>query len=420
MAIASAARTARIDSPWRNDFPLLLEGSERRPLAYLDSAATTQKPQCVIDAEGEYYRRLNANVHRGVYELSERATEAYEGARERVARFLGASDPSEVVFVRGTTEALNLLATSLGWGFLRPGDRVVTTEMEHHSNIVPWHLLRERRGIDLRFVSLTDGGTLDRESFRREHEGGARVTTFTHVSNVLGTENPVRELADEAHASGSVVILDAAQSAPHIPLDVQRLGVDFLAFSGHKVFGPMGIGVLWGRRELWDRLPPYMGGGEMISEVDRQVITYKEPPYRFEAGTPNVAGAIVLATALDYLQGKVGFERLIDHERRLLTHAWERLSGAFGSDLRIFGPTPETGHHAVLSFSLKGVHPHDVASLLDAEGVAVRAGHHCAQLIMKRYRVPALVRASYSLYNSSEDTERLVEALGKVHKLFGS
>jgi cysteine desulfurase / selenocysteine lyase len=402
----------------RKDFPILARTFHGKSLVYLDSAATSQKPHSVIAAEEEFYSRLNANVHRGVYALSEEATEAYEGARARVARFLGAKDPEEIIFVRGTTEALNLAAVSLSRTMLQKGDRVVSTEMEHHSNIVPWHLLRASHGIQLDFVGITDGGRLVEADLERLVSRGTKVFTFTHVSNVLGTVNPVRELADRAHDAGALAILDAAQSAPHLPLDVGKLGVDLLAFSGHKVLGPTGIGVLWGRKELLAKMAPYMGGGEMISEVGKTEITYKDPPYRFEAGTPNVAGAVVLRAALDYLSS-IGWEELHRWESGLLEDAYRRLLDALDDKITFYGPSPKEGRESLLSFALKGVHPHDVATLLDAEGIAVRAGHHCAQLIMKRYQVPALSRASYYLYNTKSDTERLVAALTKVSDVLG-
>lgn len=402
----------------RKDFPILAREFHGKPLVYLDSAATSQKPRPVIEAEEDFYERLNANVHRGVYALSEEATEAYEAARAKVARFLGTKDPEEVIFVRGTTEALNLAAVSLGRTLLTRGDRIVSTEMEHHSNIVPWHLLRKDVGTSLEFVGITPEGRLMTPDLDRLVTRGTKVLTFTHVSNVLGTVNPVRELADRAHDAGALAVLDAAQSAPHLPLDVGKLGVDLLAFSGHKVLGPTGIGVLWGRKELLRTLAPYMGGGEMINDVGKTEITYKDPPYRFEAGTPNVAGAVVLGAALDYLQ-QIGWEDLHRWENDLLTHAHARLKEALGDAITFYGPLPKEGRESLLSFSLKGVHPHDVASLLDAEGVAIRAGHHCAQLIMKRYQVPALSRASYYLYNTKDDTERLVEGLTKVQSVLG-
>ena len=401
----------------RKDFPILERSFHGRPLVYLDSAATSQKPTKVIDSEAEFYRTLNANVHRGVYALSEEATAAYESARERTARFIGAKDPEEIIFVRGTTEGLNLLATSLGRSHLHKGDRVVSTEMEHHSNIVPWHFLREHPGITLDFIGLSDDGELIPSDVERLVTKGTSVTTFTHVSNVLGTLNPVREIADRARDAGSLSILDAAQSAPHMKLDVQKLGVDFLVFSGHKVFGPTGIGVVWGRKELLQQMAPYMGGGEMIMEVEKGKVSYKDPPYKFEAGTPNVAGAVTLAAALDYVEG-LGWEAVASHERDLVADAWTRMNDAFGDKIHLYGPSPTKGHHGVVSFALKGVHPHDMASLLDNEGVAIRAGHHCAQLIMRRYGVPALTRASFSVYNTKNDTSRLLDALSKVEAFF--
>ena len=423
---SSAARARSVAGPdheaaaglhgCRKDFPILSRTFHGKPLIYLDSAATSQKPRQVIDAEADFYLRLNANVHRGVYALSEEATEAYEAARARVAQFIHAKDPDEIIFVRGTTEAINLVAGGMARGQLSKGDRVVSTEMEHHSNIVPWHLLRQLPGIKLDYVGITDDGRLRQEDLERLVVRGTKLFTFTHVSNVLGTVNPVRELVQRAHDAGALALVDAAQSAPHLPLDVQEMGADFVAFSGHKVLGPTGIGVLWGRKELLNRLPPYMGGGEMIRDVGKDDITYKDPPLRFEAGTPNIAGAVVLSRALDYLS-RVGWDDLRSWEFELLRDAHRKLTDAFGDDITIYGPPPGKDREAVLSFSLKGAHPHDVATLLDAEGVAVRAGHHCAQLIMKRYGVPAMTRASYYLYNSTSDTDRLVEALRKVHAL---
>ncbi|HLM71009.1 MAG TPA: SufS family cysteine desulfurase [Thermoplasmata archaeon] len=395
----------------RGDFPILSRIEHGHPLVYLDSAATSQKPRSVMAAEERYYSDSNANVHRGVYALSVEATDAYEGARERVARFLRAPDPSGVVFVRGTTEAINLVATSLGRKLLSRGDRVVSTVMEHHSNIVPWHMLREYSGVELEFIGVDDEGRLRMDDLDRllaDHK--TKVVTLTHVSNVLGTVNPVREIADRAHAAGALVVLDAAQSAPHIPLDVGALGVDFLAFSGHKTLGPMGIGVLWGRTELLDSMPPCMGGGEMIRDVHLNRISYRESPARFEAGTPNVGGAIALAAALDYLE-KIGWESLRDHEVRLQRKALSLAVERFGDRLKIFGPPKAEDREAVVSFSLQGAHPHDIASLLDAKGICVRAGHHCAQPLMERYSVPALTRASPYLYNTEEEISQMFDAL---------
>lgn len=402
----------------RRDFPILERSAHGRPIAYLDSAATSQKPTAVLRAEEEYYARSNANVHRGVYELSVEATDAFEAARSRTARFLHASDPAEVVFVRGTTEALNLLATSLGRSTLRRGDRVVATVMEHHSNIVPWHFLREYSGVDLEFVGIgTDGRLRMDELDSLLTDRRTKVVTVTHVSNVLGTVNPIREIAEKAHAAGALLIVDAAQSAPHRPIDVAQLGADFLAFSGHKMLGPMGIGVLWGRADRLEALPPCMGGGEMIREVHTDRVTYAGAPARFEAGTPNVAGAIGLGAAIDYLD-RLGWEEIRAHGRELASRFVRAAAARFGDRLRIYGPTDLSDREPVLSFSLKGAHPHDVASLLDAEGICVRAGHHCAQPLMERLGVSALTRASPYVYNTEGEIDRLVDALEKVDRLF--
>jgi cysteine desulfurase / selenocysteine lyase len=401
----------------RADFPLLATSAHGRPIAYLDSAATSQKPRVVLEAERRFYEETNANVHRGVYELSERATDAYEGARERVARFLHAPDPSEVVFLRGTTEAINLVAAGLGNDGLAPGDHVLTTVLEHHSNFVPWHLLRERRGIALDVLDIDDAGRLREEELDAKITKRTKVVAVTQVSNVLGTVAPVRAIADRAHEVGALVVVDAAQAAPHRPIDVRALGADFLAFSGHKTLGPMGIGALWGDAARLEALPPFLGGGEMIREVHLDRVLYREPPARFEAGTPNAAGAVGLATALDYLEG-LGWEEIADHGRALATRFAERSRERLGAAIRLYGPPLGPDREPILSFALAGAHPHDVASLLDAEGVAVRAGHHCAQPLMERLRVPALTRASPYVYNTEEEIDRLVDGLGKVHRLF--
>ncbi len=403
----------------RQDFPILTRPFHGRPLVYLDSAATSQKPTSVIETETRYYSEENANVHRGVYALSIEATEAYEAARERAARFLHAKDAAEVVFVRGTTEAINLVATSLGRGYLKRGDRVVATVMEHHSNIVPWHFLREAPGIDLEFLDIDEDGRLALDELDSLLDRRTKVVTLTHVSNVLGTVNPVREIADRAHAVGALVVVDAAQSAPHLPIDVGALGADFLAFSGHKTLGPMGIGVLWGRTDLLSLMPPCMGGGEMIKEVHEDRVSYREAPAKFEAGTPNVAGAIGLVAALDYLTA-IGWEDLAAHERRLQERMIRLASDRLGDRLRFFGPKDPRDREAVFSFALNGVHPHDVASLLDAEGICVRAGHHCAQPLMERLGVPALTRASPYLYNTGAEIDGLFDALEKVATLFAA
>jgi cysteine desulfurase / selenocysteine lyase len=403
----------------RQDFPILGRTFHGHPLAYLDSAASSQKPNVVIEAERDFYEEINANVHRGVYALSEEATDAYEKSRERMARFLHIRDPQEIVFVRGTTEALNVVASGLGKTRLRKGGRVVTTVMEHHSNIVPWHMLREPYGVDLRFIDIDEEGRLQLDQYDEAIDRATKVVTLSHVSNVLGTVNPVREIADRAHAAGAVVVVDAAQSAPHRPVEVEALGADFVAFSGHKTLGPMGIGVLWGRTELLNEIPPFMGGGEMIRSVHTDRVEYADPPAKFEAGTPNVAGACTLSVALDYLE-KVGWEDMAAHEHRLLQRAAKIARERFPETVRIYGPPVGNGHESVLCFSVKGVHPHDVATILDQEGIAIRSGHHCAQPLMERLQVPALCRASVYLYNTEEEIDRLFGALEKVNKVFAA
>ncbi len=401
----------------RADFPLLGRSFHGHPLVYLDSAATSQKPRSVIEAETRFYTDLNANVHRGLYALSVEATDAYEAARARVARFLGAASPEEIVFVRGTTEALNLVATSLGESVLHRGDRVVTSVMEHHSNIVPWQLLRERKGIDLRFVDIDEEGRLRADSLESAIDRATKVVSITQASNVLGTVNPIREISERAHSVGALMVVDAAQAAPHLPIRVDRLGADLLAFSGHKVLGPMGIGVLWGRKEVLARMPPAAGGGEMIREVHQDRVAFRDPPARFEAGTPNVAGAVGLSVALDYLEG-VGFRDLAQHEGRLWKHAMEEARDRFGERLTVYGPHEPSERLGLFSFALKGAHPHDVSQLLDADGIAVRAGHHCCQPLMDRLHVPALTRASPYLYNTEAEIDRLFDGLERVAKVF--
>ena len=402
----------------RADFPILERKFHGLPLAYLDNAATSQKPRPVLDAVREYYFRENANPHRGVYGLSVEATYAYENARVRMARFLNAPDPAGVIFVRGATEGLNVVATSLGVGLER-GDRVLTTVMEHHSNLVPWAFLRDRKGIVLDYLDIDDDGRLRLDQLDEQLRRKPKVVALTHVSNVLGTVNPVRAIADRAHEVGATVVVDAAQSAPHRKVDVQALGADFLAFSGHKMLGPMGIGVLWGRPERLAVLPPAQGGGEMIREVHQDRVEFREPPGRFEAGTPNVGGAIALSAAADYLE-RIGWEELAAHERQLADRFLRRLRDQIGEEIRLFGPPTLDDREAVFSFAMRGAHPHDVASLLDADAVAVRAGHHCAQPLMERLGVPALTRASPYLYNTPDEIDRLVTALEKVRHLFAT
>lgn len=397
----------------RREFPILERTFHGHPLIYLDSAATSQKPRAVIEAEERYYATINSNVHRGSYELAEEATNAYEGARARVAKFVNARDPSEVIFTRGTTESINLVANALARGRLHRGDRVVATVMDHHSNIVPWHLLRTYHGIELEFADIDDLGRLSPAAFERFWDGRTKVVTIPHVSNVTGSIAPVREIADAAHRAGALVVVDAAQAAPHLPIDVQALHADFLAFSGHKTLGPTGIGMLWGRRELLDELPPWMGGGQMIEVVQREKVTYREVPAKFEAGTPNIAGAVGLSAALDFLD-QVGWGAIAAQDRELTHRFFDLVADRLGERLRVYGPPDGGARVSVLSFALAGLHPHDVGSLLDAEGIAVRAGQHCSQILMSRFGVPALVRASPYLYNTVEEVDALVRALEKI------
>ena len=381
----------------REDFPILHTTARGRPLVYLDNAATTQKPRAVIDAMVRYYERDNANVHRGVHELSERATLAYEAARAKVRRLLNAREDREIVFVRGTTEAINLVAQSFGRSRVGPGDEVLVTGMEHHSNIVPWQLLCQERGARLRVLPIDDAGEL----------------ALVHVSNALGTVNPVRDIVAAAHARGVPVLVDGAQAVAHGPVDVQALGCDFYAFSGHKLYGPTGIGVLWARAELLEAMPPWQGGGDMIASVTFAKTTYNDLPYKFEAGTPHVAGAIGLGAAIDYLEA-VGLERVAAWEAELLRHAVEALEAL--PQVRLVGTARERA--AVVSFLVDGVHPHDVGTILDQEGIAIRTGHHCAQPVMDRFGIPATARASFGLYNDHEEVEALVRALHRVFEVF--
>jgi cysteine desulfurase / selenocysteine lyase len=400
----------------RRDFPILTQEVNGRPIAYLDNAATSQKPLQVLDALDRYYREGNANVHRGMHELSRRATTAYEAARERVARWIGAGSSAEVVWTRGTTEAINLVASSWGGANLKPGDEILLSEMEHHSNIVPWQLVAERTGAKLQYLELDDEGRLRLEQLPRILEGGrVRIAALTQVSNALGTINPIPEIARLVHDAGALLLVDGAQGAAHVRADVQALGADFYAFSGHKMCGPTGIGVLWGREALLDGMPPYQGGGEMIDLVERERSTWAALPHKCEAGTPNIAGAVGMAAAVDYLEG-VGPEGILRHEQELVAHALEGLSGVEG--VRLFGPPNPAERAGVVSFTLEGIHPHDVSQVLDAEAVAVRAGHHCTQLIMRRYGVPATTRASFYLYNTRDEVDRLVKGLDAVHALF--
>jgi cysteine desulfurase/selenocysteine lyase len=398
----------------RRDFPILDTLVRGRPLVYLDNAATSQKPQSVIDAISRFYSFANANIHRGVYALSEQATVAYDEARARVARFLGASSPSEIVFTRGTTEGINLVAQSWGRATLRPGDEILVTAMEHHSNLIPWQLIAEQSGAVLRAAPMTERGELDLDAWRGLLNERTRIVAVAHISNALGTINPVRELADEAHARGALVLVDGAQSAPHLRVDVGALGCDFYACSGHKLYGPTGVGVLFGRAELLERMPPWQGGGGMIASVTLERSTWADPPARFEAGTPPIAEAVGLAAALDYVD-RIGLDALSAWEDALLRQAVERVGSVPG--VRLIGSP--THRAAVLSFVVEGIHPHDAGAVLDDEGIAVRAGHHCAQPLMRHFGVPATIRASFGLYNTPDEVEALARGLARVREVFG-
>jgi cysteine desulfurase/selenocysteine lyase len=397
----------------RADFPILDQKAHGRPLVYLDNAASTQKPRAVIDAVSRLYAEDYANVHRGVYQLAERATRAYEAGREAVRRLLNAPDAREVVLLRGTTEAINLVAASFGRSQVGPGDEILITAMEHHSNIVPWQLLCEERGARLVVAPIDDAGELILDELERRIGPRTKLVSVAHVSNALGTVNPVREIVERAHARGVPVLVDGAQAVARLPVDVQALGCDFYALSGHKLYGPSGIGALWGRAERLEAMPPWQGGGEMIETVTFEKTTFAPIPHKFEAGTPAIAQAAGLAAAIGYLEA-VGVERVGAHEHELLTAATAALAALPG--VRVIGTAREKA--GVLSFVLDGVHPHDVATILDREGVAVRAGHHCAQPVMERFGVPATVRASFALYNDRSDVEALARGLRSVLEVF--
>ncbi len=413
-SVVSAHREALDVRAIRRDFPLLRQRIHGKPLVYLDNAATTQKPQAVLDALVHYYVEENSNVHRGVHSLSGRATDSYEAARETARRFLNAADANEIVFVRGTTEGINLVAQTLGRTLVGVGDEIVISEMEHHSNIVPWQILCEQKGAKLRVIPVSDTGELLLDEFERLLNDRTKVVAIAHVSNVLGTINPIAEVVRLAKARGITVVVDGAQAVAHMPVDVQALGCDFYAFSGHKIFGPTGVGVLYGRKALLESMPVYQGGGGMIGRVTFERTTFADLPYKFEAGTPHIAGAIGLAAALDYLTA-IGIERVAAYEDELLKYATRALTEVPG--LRLTGTAPAKA--SVLSFVLGDVHPHDVGTILDREGVAVRAGHHCCQPLMARLGVPATARASLALYNTREDVDALVAALRTVREVFG-
>ena len=411
MTTATPLDTAAI----RAEFPILSREVHGHPLVYLDNAATTQKPQSVIDALTSYYSTMNANIHRGLHTLAEEATTAYEDVRKQVAAFIGAGSHREVVFTRNTTESLNLLAYTLG-ARLRPGDEIVLTAAEHHSNLVPWQLVTQRTGAVLRFIELNDDQQIDIDTARAAINANTRIVSIVHMSNVLGSIAPVAEIAEMARSVGATMIVDAAQSAPHIPIDVGELGVDYLAFSAHKMLGPTGVGVLWGRQELLADLDPFLGGGEMISVVTREESSWAALPHKFEAGTPNIADVVAFGAALDFLND-VGMDAIAAHDAELTHYAVERLSRLEGLD--IYGPSDPSERSAVVAFNYRDIHSHDVATILDRSGIAVRAGHHCAQPLMRTLGVPATARASFYLYNERSEVDALVDGLLEAGERFG-
>ncbi len=397
----------------RKDFPILERKVYKRPLVYLDNAATTQKPRCVVEAITDEYYSVNANVHRGVHFLSQQATDLHEAARERVRQFINAGSTSEIIFTRGTTESLNLVAASFGEAFLHEGDEVILTVMEHHSNIVPWQLLRDRKGIALRIVPMNDEGELDLEAYERLFTPHTKLVCAAHVSNVLGTVNPVKQMAKVAHEHGAKFLVDGAQSVPHFQVDVQDLDCDFLVFSGHKVYGPTGIGVLYGRENLLDQMPPYQGGGEMIARVTFEKTTYERLPFKFEAGTPDYVGSHALAVALDYVD-RLGMDNIRTHEQTLTHYAMEQMALIPG--MRLYGTALEKD--AVVAFNVGDIHPLDLGTLLDRLGIAIRTGHHCAQPLMERCGVEGMARASFALYNTRKEVDALVAGIDRVRKMF--
>ncbi|EOL43474.1 cysteine desulfurase [Enterococcus caccae] len=399
----------------RQQFPILFQEVNDEPLVYLDNAATTQKPKAVLDKLTYYYEHDNANVHRGVHTLAERATKDYEEAREKVRAFINAKETAETLFTRGTTTSLNWVAKSYGDLAVEAGDEIVISYMEHHSNIIPWQQLAERKGATLKYIEITADGFLDIESAKQQITDKTKIVSIAHVSNVLGVINPVAELAELAHSHGAVLVVDGAQAVPHMPVDVQAINADFYAFSGHKMCGPTGIGVLYGKRELLDQMEPVEFGGEMIDFVNLYDSTWKELPWKFEAGTPNIAGAIALGAAIDFLT-EIGLEEIHQHEAELVAYVLPKLLEIEG--LTVYGPQDPAHHTGVLAFNLDGLHPHDTATALDMEGVAVRAGHHCAQPLLKYLNVPATARASFYLYNTKADADRLIEAILATKEFF--
>jgi cysteine desulfurase/selenocysteine lyase len=397
----------------RRDFPLLHDTVHGKPLVFLDNAATSQKPQAVIDTLARYYQHQNANIHRGVYTLSQDATDAFEKARKTVARFINAPESREVIFTRGTTESINLVASSLGRSRLKTGDEILITAMEHHSNIVPWQLICEQTGAVLKVIPIDDRGQLEMDKLPGLLTNRTKIVAIVHLSNSLGTINPVKQIAAAAHTAGAIVLVDGAQWVAHGPTDVRDIGCDFYAFSGHKVFGPTGIGALWGRAELLEAMPPYQGGGDMISSVTFAKTTYNVIPHKFEAGTPNIAGAIGLGAALDYVSS-IGFDAIAPYEAELFDYAVKKLEDLPG--LRMIGRSPHRA--SVLSFVLEEVHPHDIGTVLDGQGIAIRTGHHCCQPVMDRFDIPATARASLAFYNTRHEVDHLVDALREVINMF--
>ncbi len=412
-------KTAKCPLDWaalRADFPILDQRVHGHPLIYFDNAASSQKPRAVLDVLQHYYERDNANVHRGIHELSNRATNAFEASRTRTAKFINARSENEIIFTRGTTEGINLVASSWGMKNIKAGDKILLTEMEHHSNLVPWQLLAERTGAQALYLPITgDEGLLDLSKLDAMLTREVKLFAFTHISNSLGTVNPVAELCERARKLGVTTLVDAAQSAGHLPLDVQKIGCDFLAFSGHKICGPTGIGVLWGREEILNTMPPYQGGGEMILSVGFDKTTYKPAPHRFEAGTPDISGVIGLHAALDYLDA-IGRENIFKHDQELATYAYDQLARL--SHIRLFGP--KTGRAGLVSFLLDEVHAHDVVTFADQRGVALRGGHHCNQPLMKKLGVPSTARASFYFYNNRAEVDRFIEVVKEIQKFFGS
>ena len=398
---------------YRQDFPILSREIYKHPLVYFDNAATTQKPQCVIDAIAREYAEVNANVHRGIHYLSQQATELHESARETVRKFINARSTSEIIFTRGTTESINLVAFSFGEAFLQEGDEVILSVMEHHSNIVPWQLLRDRKGIVIKVVPMNDAGELDIEAYRALFTDKTKLVSICHVSNVLGTINPAHDIIRIAHEHGAKVLLDGAQSVPHFAVDVQQLDCDFMVFSGHKIYGPTGIGVLYGKESLLEQLPPYQGGGEMIARVSFEHTTFERLPYKFEAGTPDYVGTHALATALDYIQS-IGLDKIAAHEEDLTRYAMQRMQEIEG--MTFFGTA--TAKTSVVSFNVGAIHPMDLGTLLDRLGVAIRTGHHCAQPLMARCGVESMARISFGLYNTREEVDAFIQSLQRVVNMF--